>query len=70
MSSGSAQIREYRPTDRAAIYDICVRTAAAGSDARGLWSSDDLMPDLFAGPYVHLAPQLAFVLEDEACVVG
>jgi ribosomal protein S18 acetylase RimI-like enzyme len=58
-------IRPYQVSDRDAIYDICVRTAAAGQDARGLYSTDDLMPDLFAGPYVHLEPELAFVLADE-----
>src|SRR5882724_11359830 len=68
--SGSGQIRTYRDTDRAALFAICVRTADAGGDARGLWASDDLMPDLFAWPYVLLAPQLSFVLEDAGEVVG
>jgi ribosomal protein S18 acetylase RimI-like enzyme len=35
-----------------------------------MWMSDDLMPDLFVAPYVHLAPHLAFVVEDEGAVVG
>lgn len=59
-----AEIRPYRPEDRDAVYDICVRTADAGGDARGRWSTDDLMPDLFAGPYLHLEPELAFVPDD------
>jgi ribosomal protein S18 acetylase RimI-like enzyme len=58
------KIRPYREQDLAAVYDICVRTADAGADARGKYRSDDLMPDLFAGPYLFLAPELAFVLED------
>ena len=41
-----------------------MRTAAAGRDARGRYRSDDLMGDLFAGPYLFLAPELAFVLDD------
>jgi len=57
-------IRPYREQDLAAVYDICVRTAAAGRDARGRYRSDDLMGDLFAGPYLFLAPELAFVLDD------
>jgi GNAT superfamily N-acetyltransferase len=61
--SSDATIRPYRETDLAAVYDICVRTADAGGDARGQYSFDDLMPDLFAGPYVYLEPQLAFVLD-------
>ncbi|KKJ93804.1 GNAT family N-acetyltransferase [Micromonospora sp. HK10] len=66
----TAAIRRYRPTDHDAVYDICVRTADAGGDARGRYASDDLMPDLFAGPYLHLQPDLAFVLTDADRVVG
>ena len=66
----TGRIRPYGPADRAAVYDVCVRTADAGSDARGQWSTDDLMPDLFAGPYVDLEPSLAFVLDDGERVVG
>lgn len=65
-----ATIRAYAPTDRDAVYDICVRTAERGGDARGLYCSDDLMPDVFAGPYVHLEPELAFVLDDGTRPVG
>ena len=63
-------IRPYRDRDLAAVYAICVQTADAGGDARGMYSSDDLMPDLFAGPYAFLEPQLAFVLADEREAVG
>lgn len=63
-------IRRYRPEDHDAVYDICVRTADAGGDARGRYASDDLMPDLFAGPYLHLEPDLAFVLSHHGRVVG
>ena len=63
-------IRRYADPDHDAVYDICVRTAAAGGDARGLYSSDGLMPDLFAGPYVFLEPESAFVLDDGAGAVG
>jgi GNAT superfamily N-acetyltransferase len=64
------EIRPYRPSDLAAVYDICVRTADAGEDARGHYSNDDLMGDLFAGPYVRLEPDLAFVLDDGGDAVG
>jgi ribosomal protein S18 acetylase RimI-like enzyme len=64
------EIRPYRSGDRAAIYDICVRTAAAGGDARGVHPSDDLLPDAFAGPYLELAPELAFVVDDGGTVGG
>ena len=63
-------IRPYRPSDRWVLYDICVRTADAGSDARGQYSTDDLMGDLFAGPYAELEPELAFVADDGGRAVG
>ena len=66
----SPVIRPYREPDLAAVYAICVRTADGGGDARGKYRSDDLMPDLFAGPYVFLEPQLAFVLDDGRYPVG
>ncbi len=58
-------IRPYRPSDRAAIYDICVRTADAGTDATGILSDDTLWGDLFAVPYVDRHPDLAWVVESE-----
>ncbi|MDQ1289369.1 MAG: hypothetical protein QG622_2935 [Actinomycetota bacterium] len=63
-------IRPYRATDLRDIYEISVRTAEAGGDARGIYCDDDLMPDLFAGPYLHLEPELAFVLDDGGRAVG
>jgi GNAT superfamily N-acetyltransferase len=64
------EIRPYRPDDRAALYDICVRTADAGGDARGHYSNDELMGDLFAVPYAYLEPGLAFVVDHEGEAVG
>ncbi len=55
-------IRAYRDADRADVYDVCVRTAAAGGDARGRYVSDDLPGDIWAGPYLELEPELAFVV--------
>ncbi len=65
-----AVIRPYREADLDAVYDVCVRTADGGADARGKYRSDDLMPDLFAGPYVFLEPDFAFVLDDGRRAVG
>ncbi|WP_127501448.1 GNAT family N-acetyltransferase [Actinoplanes solisilvae] len=57
-------IRAYRPTDLDAVYDICVRTADSGGDARGRNSSDRLVGDVFAAPYVVLEPEVARILDD------
>ena len=70
MTQGEPAIRPYRDTDLGAVYDVCVRTADAGRDARGKYHSDDLMPDLFAGPYLFLEPDFAYVLDDGQRAVG
>ncbi|MEU6339588.1 GNAT family N-acetyltransferase [Streptomyces sp. NPDC046977] len=63
-------IRPYRPEDRDDLYDICVRTGHEGGDARALYADQDLLPDIFAGPYAHLEADLAFVVDDGTRVVG
>ena len=60
----SFEIRPYRPEDYDAVSSICVQTAEVGGDARGLYSSDELMPDVFVRPYAAYAPDLAFVVVD------
>jgi ribosomal protein S18 acetylase RimI-like enzyme len=57
-------LRPYRPADLDTIYDICVRTADGGGDARGMYVDDRLMGDIFAVPYVTLEPQHAHILDD------
>jgi GNAT superfamily N-acetyltransferase len=64
-------IRPYRPADREALDDICIRTAHAGQDSRPLYADPAIFPAIFAAPYVHLEPELAFVLDDgEGRAVG
>lgn len=60
-----SQIRPYRPSDRAAMYEICLKTADAGADATGILTDDRLWGDLFAVPYVERHPDLAWVVEAE-----
>jgi ribosomal protein S18 acetylase RimI-like enzyme len=57
-------IRPYRPEDRPALDDICVRTAHNGQDSRPHYTDPAIFPVTFAAPYVHLEPDLAFVLDD------
>ena len=57
-------IRPYRPSDRDAVSEVCLRTAAGGGDATGVYSDDSLMPEVFALPYVAYEPDLAFVVDD------
>lgn len=49
---------------------MCVRTGASGADASGKFSNDDLLPDVYAGPYLYLEPELSFVVDIGARVAG
>ena len=58
-----ADIRPYRPSDRDAIYEICLGTGRSGEDATGWLENDDVLPDIYALPYVDLSPETAFVVD-------
>ncbi|MFJ9907240.1 GNAT family N-acetyltransferase [Streptomyces sp. NPDC101152] len=60
----SAFVRPYRPGDREALDDICIRTGHNGEDSRPVYTDPGIFPVIFAAPYVHLEPDLAFVLDD------
>jgi ribosomal protein S18 acetylase RimI-like enzyme len=60
----SPGIRPYRARDLDALYDICLRTGAAGGDATPLVEDGRLLGELFAAPYGVLEPEHAFVLDD------
>lgn len=63
-------VRRYEPRDRDAVYEVCVRTGDAGGDASGKFPIEDLLPDIYVGPYVYLEPEMAFVLDDRGRAVG
>jgi ribosomal protein S18 acetylase RimI-like enzyme len=65
-----ATIRRYRDSDKAAVYDVCVQTAHGGRGVAGRYSSDDLVPDIVAGPYLFLEPRHAYVLDNGERAVG
>jgi ribosomal protein S18 acetylase RimI-like enzyme len=69
-AASAVTVRPYQPTDRPALYDICLRTGWAGGDATGHYSDPDLLPSVFAGPYAALEPELAFVADDGRRPVG
>lgn len=64
------EIRCYRPSDRDDVYEVCVRTGDSGADARGRYGTDDLLPDIYALPYVDLEPQWAHVVDSGTRVSG
>lgn len=64
-------IRALAPSDEAALVDVCMRTADAGSDGTGILHDDALWADLFALPYARRHPDLAWVVEtDDGHVTG
>jgi hypothetical protein len=58
------RIRLATPHDRGGVYEVCRRTGDAGADATGRFDDDDLLGDVYAGPYLALEPNLALVLVD------
>ncbi|MER6530175.1 GNAT family N-acetyltransferase [Streptomyces sp. NPDC001508] len=64
--ASSPAVRPYRPADRDAVEDICVRTAHVGQDSRPHYADPAILPATFAAPYLHLEPESAFVLDDGA----
>ena len=65
------RIRPFHSGDEAAVAEVCLRTADAGSDATGMFDDDAIWADIFVLPYVARHPELAFVVEaDRERVAG
>jgi ribosomal protein S18 acetylase RimI-like enzyme len=65
-----ATIRNYEPRDLDAVYRICLETGSSGKDATHLYRDPKVIGHIYAGPYVTLEPECAFVLTDEEGVGG
>ncbi|MEO7753547.1 MAG: GNAT family N-acetyltransferase [Terracoccus sp.] len=63
-------VRDYEPRDRAALYDVCLRTGASGDDATALYADPLLIGEVWVGPYVDLEPELALVVDAGAGAEG
>ena len=59
-------VRPYLATDLDRLYEICLRTGAAGEDATDLVVEPRLFGELYAAPYAVLEPEHAFVVDDGA----
>lgn len=57
-------IRPFKPEDKPALYDICIKTADSGNDATDLYSNKEALPDFYLRPYLELASEYAVVVED------
>jgi ribosomal protein S18 acetylase RimI-like enzyme len=58
-------IRKYRASDEDAVYEICLRTGRDGGDASELYRDPKLVGHVFAGPYIRLEPDFAWMLDPE-----
>lgn len=70
VSSPEFGIRRATLLDLAGVYDVCLRTADDGRDASELYSDPSLPGHVWAGAYLTLQPDLAFVLCDGDGVAG
>jgi len=57
-------LRQARPEDEDALYDVCLKTAWNG-DGTAMYDDPRLLGHLFVGPYLHLEPEHAFTLDVE-----
>ena len=61
------KVREFRPGDTAALYEICLRTVDAGHDGTLLYPTYPELPGHLAlGANLALEPEFAFILDDGA----
>jgi ribosomal protein S18 acetylase RimI-like enzyme len=65
-----AIIRPYVEADRERVYDICVRTGDDGADATDRYAQPRLVAEIYAGPYLALKPELAWVIDAGSGAIG
>lgn len=63
-------LRWARPDDLDGLYDVCLRTGDAGSDATGMLRDGRLYGHLYAAQYLRFEPACALVAEAGGVVAG
>ncbi|MBE7186584.1 MAG: GNAT family N-acetyltransferase [Methylobacterium mesophilicum] len=63
-------IRRIRPSESDALFEICLKTADAGSDGTASFSDPRMPGYLWAAPYGRFEPDFAFVLVQGETPVG
>ena len=63
-------INPYTQENHDIVYDICLKTADSGEDASYLHEDPKLIGHYFAGPYINLEPESAFILKDRNSPCG
>lgn len=69
-AADSPLVRPYQARDYWDVSDVCLRTGEGGADATGIYVTDELLPDIYARPYVFFEPALAFVVQHAGRVGG
>jgi len=62
--SHSFHIRQCTITDEEGAMAVCLHTGDSGNDASLLFNDPKVLGYRYASPYIHLSPELAFVLVD------
>lgn len=63
-------LRQARESDRAELFKICLLTADSGTDASELYSDPHYPGLVWSVPYLHFAPDHAFVVDAGTRLVG
>ena len=63
-------VRPYAHADRAALYEVCLRTGDNGEDATGLFAEPTLLGEVYVGPYLTLHPEFAWTLDNDGVASG
>jgi len=63
-------IRSYLPKDEQHLYMVCLKTGDSGNDGSHLFLNPSVLGERYVGPYIHMQPELSFVLVDSLGVCG
>ena len=66
----SVSIRPATLNDLTDLYRVAIKTGNSGSDATGMFRNDDMIGEVYVGPYLTLASETCFALESNDSAVG
>lgn len=69
-SRGGVDLRAYRPDDRAAVRDICCRSAFRNMGSQALIDDPELFADFWSSYYTDYEPESLFVAERDGRIAG
>jgi GNAT superfamily N-acetyltransferase len=64
------RVRDYRPADLEALYEISLATGHAGGDAAHLYRDGRMMGHIYSAPYATLEPGQVLIADDDQGVAG